>query len=219
MPPSHLEGERRKGNNGTHREQWNTQSNTKWQCHTTASLPLQGHSHSAETPERSQIMPASKTRCKELRTKKAVALQMQKMGPNCSSRSNSMYHKVTCKEWQYINEYENPLKSRPGCTSQKRAISRSILPKNMAESHAHICSGMAECSIVKVLLWGASIFYLFSLIMSQWHAAGHTFTWSKELCRLWENPSHISGPSIFAQESQAVQGSSAAHALMYQGNK
>lgn len=45
----------------------------------------------------------------------------------------------------------------------------------------HICSStfaqdMAECRAVQVLLWGASIFYLFSSIMSQWHAADHTFS-------------------------------------------
>lgn len=51
------------------------------------------------------------------------------------------------------------------------------MPKKHArKSCSTFAQDMAECRVVQVLLWEAAVFYLFSLIMSQRHAADHTLS-------------------------------------------
>lgn len=71
---------------------------------------------------------------------------------------------------------------------------------------------MAECRVVQVLLWGAPIFYLFSLITSQQHAADHTLSAgakSTAECERIHHPSlaHQSLPRQYRETLQNVHSS------------
>lgn len=199
------------------------QSNTKWQCHTTASFPPQGHSHIPGAPESSPIMAASKTKLQRaLENKKDSSTANAKTGPQLQQQTQL---NVPQREPVRSDSTQMSMKShsRPGYTSQNTVI-REHKQVHCAKKHAiKSCStfaqDMAECRVVQVLHWGTSICYIFRLLMKQQHAADHTFSPRAKSTAECENPSPISCPSIFAQESQAVQGSSAACALMYQEDK